>query len=1129
MFEASIESTANSKVFLNEENLVLWSEDDCLAIFRTSTLPTKYRIDNASAGQTNGKFTMAENGNDDIHSGAELPCNLAFYPYSDNLSIAGTVFDEHIESYTINGVEIPKIQTYAKDSFANGAFLMAAVTESQKDRNLNFKNVLGALKLQLTGTQLVKSIKLKGANGEKLSGSATVVAYADNLTPSINMSEDASDEIIIDCGSGVQLNETEPTNFIFALPPVQFKNGFSVIVTDINYRTYELSTELSQSIMRSVILRMPPVFVNDEVLRPEKVSISVYEVGSNYVDLAVQTNQPCELAYVITTEQTEMTPHEIFRSGTVLNVDETKLVRIDDELSFATSYHLYVVVKSNSTEFSELKHFEFTTSDVEFTDLLTVINTQYDGYQMRITLPESTKAAGNVIRWKQCCIMMYNYMMQQGNDDYSLLLYNGQSFTTEDATLIYSEEQNWYQTGEDSDGDGEIDMDTQWNPISPGEPVVFVAGEFSWMEDTPEYKNDYFYFPGGWPDGYYLPMIDVDMYMSLIRNNYVELNGTDLISPVDAAWTGAFQRKFFRTKVPGSLDNNVDVQCVDASPVNLIFELYPEEGVEQYAFGVFDDNTYQNQVLPLLNGNPELMQWAVTSYFAAYTFGTKAASGPVRAELTTFYYQDAIKENTDYHVFVTAMGDQAGTTQSFRQYTFSTTAKVLDEPVVEVTPVKNETTPFKAAFNIKCTTYQGNPLVQAYYASNYVRDWELAVNAGLTYFNILKGGDEFTAAELEKINSEEGLTVYVPSIDGEATRFAVLGYNEEYTHNDISGFQYIEDCPAAATVTTPYYSDSNIEDIPWISPREFEPFLGEWTATATLQDGTTETRYVHQSKISLVSDLEDFPSRLPADVYNLYKYNRFDKDEVDAFYSEFKEHAEIYAEKRLTNMNRILGLGWMDDDSYDRLTLRNPYDLFVAKDYNSVDVSSIYNDFGPKWYLEAYEDPETFEVRFRIPVDQNFLPPAAAWSVPFYLAALDPETYQAFTAPEVTGELFFPVEYDEENDVVTIKPVVYNDVKYYPNILGYDTSSGGSVLENPVVSEIVLTRGWSDTKSTKNIGRGAAGNVPVQAEFPTAVYKKMTELKPAAELKKIEVELISGDQFKARADEFVQRFVNQTR
>ena len=1123
MFEASIESTTNSKVFLNEENLVLWSEDDCLAIFRTSTLPTKYRIDNASAGQTNGKFTLAENGNDDIHSGAELPCNLAFYPYSDNLSIAGTVFDEPVESYTINGVVLPELQFYAKDSFAEGVFLMAAVTRSSMDRNLSFKNVLGSLKLQLTGTQLVKSIKLKGANGEKLSGSATVAVYADNLPPTIEMSNDASTEITLDCGAGVQLDETDPANFIFALPPVQFENGFTAIVTDSNGMTYELSTEKSQSITRSAILRMPPVSVNNEVLSPEKVSISVYEVGANYVDLAVQTNQPCELAYVITTEQTEMTPYEIFRSGTVLDVEETKLVKIEDELSNSTSYHLYVAVKLNDTEYSEVKHFEFTTSDVEFTDLLTVINTQYDGYQMRITLPESTKAAGNAIRWTQCCLMTYNYVF--GND-YYFLLHNGNLSTTEDISLVYTGEDNRYQTDFDSDGDGQLDMDYKYNPISPGEPVVFIAGEFEWM--TADDNNYYFEVPNWAHEGYFMPVMDQSLYAS-VNNNYVEfVNDWEIKTPLDVAWTGAFQRKFFRTREPELLDGGVDINLVDVSAANFTLEMRPDENVYQYAVMILDRPSYE-YFMSLINYREEFKQWAVTSYFSAYNFGSRACAEPTMLDLTTFFYQDNIQSDSQYHVLVTAMGDAEGTTQSFQEYTFKTASKVLPSPEVEVTPVKNETTPFKAAFNIKCTTYQGNPLVQAYYASNYVRDWELAVNAGLTYFNILKGGDEFTAAELEQINSEEGLTVYVPSIDGEATRFAVLGYNEEYTHNDISGFQYIDDCPAVATVTTPFYSDYSIENIPWINPSVFDPFLGEWTATATLHNGTTGTRYVHQSQVTLVNNLEDYPSSLPMEVYELYERFGWEMDEVDAYYSKFKEHAEIYVEKRLTNMNRILGLGWMDDDSYDRLTLRNPYDLFVAEDYNAFDVSSIYNDFGPKWYLEAYEDPETFEVRFRIPVDHKLLPPAAAWSVPFYLAALDPETYQAFTAPEVAGELFFPVEYDEENDVVTIKPVVYNDVKYYPNILGYDTSSGGSILENPVVSEIVLTRGWSDTKSTKNIGRGAAGNVPVQAEFPTAVYKKMTELKPAAELKKIEVELISGDQFKARADEFVQRFVNQTR
>ena len=863
-----------------------------------------------------------------------------------------------------------------------------------------------------------------------------------------------------------------------------------------------------------------------ELQNNKSFALSVKEVGPEYVEVLVQGGDAIRMAYIIDTkEQLMNSARQIFKKGTEVTVAGGDVLRISSGIEENTTHYLYAVAALSDTEFSEIITLPFTTTEYNLSELITVVDQYYDGYKMRVTLPKETKERGNAIRWNQCCIMMYNYMMQNGNNDYSSLLYNGQSFATNDTTLVYGEDTNWYQTGSDSDNNGEIDWDTRWNPISPGEPVVFVAGEFSWMEDTPEYKNDYFDFPGGWPNGYYLPMINTEYYSGGKSQSSMGIIDWDFTHPMDKYWTGAFQRKHFFVKQPEVIEATVDVQCVDASPINLTFDFYPEEGVDQYAFGVFDDNTYQNQVLPLLNGNPELMQWAVTSYFAAYTFGTKVASGPVRADLTKFYYQDAIKEDTKYHVFVTAMGNSAGTAQSFRQYTFSTTAKVLDEPVVEVSPIVDETTPFRAAFNIKCTTYQGNPVVQAYYAANYVRDWELALNGGATYFSLLNGNNQFTATELEKINSEEGLTVYIPSIDGEETRFAVLGYNAEYTPNDVTTFQYIEDCPAVATVTTPFYSDYHADEIDWISPREFEPFLGEWTATATLQDGTTETRYVHKSKMTLTDNLENYPRTLPDSVYTMYEdIAKKEKDEVDAFYSEFKELAEIYAEKRLADMNRILGLGWMDDDSYDRLTLRNPYDLFVAEDYNAFDVSSIYNDFGPKWYLEAYEDPETFEVRFRIPVDQNFLPPAAAWSVPFYLAALDPETDQGFTDPDVDGELYFPVEYDEVNDVVTIKPFVYNDVTYYPNIIGYDDNYlGGLILENPVVSEIVLTRGSATAAvSMSSAPKVRGGNVSVKANIPTAVYKHRTKIVASEPMKTIEMHVMTKDQIKARADEFVR-------
>ena len=45
------------------------------------------------------------------------------------------------------------------------------------------------------------------------------------------------------------------------------------------------------------------------------------------------------------------------------------------------------------------------------------------------------------------------------------------------------------------------------------------------------------------------------------------------------------------------------------------------------------------------------------------------------------------------------------------------------------------------------------------------------------------------------------------------------------------------------------------------------------------------------------------------------------------------------------------------------MTFRSPYDLFVAKNYNSVDVPMLVYDFGPKWFLEVLEDGSVVETK----------------------------------------------------------------------------------------------------------------------------------------------------------------------
>lgn len=857
-------------------------------------------------------------------------------------------------------------------------------------------------------------------------------------------------------------------------------------------------------------------------------SVSVKEVGSSYVDLEFNGPEVMEVAYLLETkEQLMNNPSIIFKSGVEMTVSDGEVVRITRGITEDTQYYLYVVAKADAQNYTDIITLPFKTGSFDFSELVTILDRSLDGYRVRLTLPQSTIDAGNAIRWSQCDIMMYNYMSM--DDSYSLL-YNGGSTTNaarRDTTLLYSEDTNWYVTEEDYDGDGELDTDYIYNPISPGEPVVFIAGEFSWMEDDPEWETEYFYFPSGWDPGYYKPLVDEDYFRNggASQSSVGIMTDMEITRPQDSYWTGAFQRKVLRVEEPALLDGGVKVELVEATPVNLTFDFHPDENVAQYAIGVFDDSMLE-QVMELLNGREDLLQWAITSFFSAYTFGTKVASGDVRMQLTSFYYQDAIAENTDYHVLVTAMGDNMATTQSFQKYTFTTTSKEKDAPEIVVTPVESETTPYKAAFNIKCTSAaEGNPVTECYYAANYLRDWLLSINSGSTYFGIVAGNKAysyFTADEIEKINSEEGFNISIHSLDGETTRIAVLGYNDEYTPNDLSSFKFIEDCPAVADCTTPYTDPK-----PYVDDKLYLDLAGDWTATATLQNPDGTKTFEHQSKITLASDLYDYPATLSSDVYKLYEDQDYDKDKVDALWYEFKQLAEEITEERLVNQNRLVGIGWLDKDSYHRLDARTPYDLFVATDYVSVDVSSIYNDFGPKWYLETSID-ENGKVVYSIPIDSNFLPPASNWSVPFYLGAMEPDKYVTFLYGEGWTPAF-PVTVSEDRNTITISPIEREGVNYYPNMIGIDNSMMQTILENPVVSDVVLTRGWEGSDNKQSSVSTPGKNVQAKMEIPTTVYKQRTSLEAAEELEVIEGTLMTVEQFRENADRLIDRLYNQNR
>ena len=336
-FEATVEDfDIQTKTSLAPGNYVVWSSGDCLAIFQGSSIADEYILAEGSAGLNSGSFRwVADNNtvNGDFSAGTELPCNVAFYPYSADLTLTGDM-EGNKTAYVLSNVVLPATQVYSADSFGNGAFPMVAVTENMEDHNLKFKNVLGAMKLQLKGSMAVKSIKIEGANGEILSGAANVTAYTNNLTPAITMTgaDQASKSVTLDCGDGVLLNEAVATNFYISLPPVLFQNGFTVIVTDVEDKEYTIAATDANTILRSAILVMPEVVIaesgegfpeEDE----EELVIPVLSVTLNSTSLKLYEDDSVQLeATVRPADATNKTVVWTSSDATIATVDQTGLV-----------------------------------------------------------------------------------------------------------------------------------------------------------------------------------------------------------------------------------------------------------------------------------------------------------------------------------------------------------------------------------------------------------------------------------------------------------------------------------------------------------------------------------------------------------------------------------------------------------------------------------------------------------------------------------------------------------------------------------------------------------------------------------------------------------------------------------
>lgn len=258
VFYASFEqpSDMDTKVYANEDLLLRWTADDRVSIFNRITYNQQYRF-TGETGDNAGGFRKVES--DEFVTGNAISHVVSVYPYRETTKIT--------ESEVLS-VTLPAEQSYAENTFGLGANTMVSVSS---DNVLQYKNVGGYLVFKLYGEGVtVSSITLKGNNGEKLAGKASVTMPLEGL-PTVEMASDATTEITLVCDNPVQLGATaeESAEFWFVLPPVTFSKGFTISVAETTGGVFEVSTSKSVWIVRNYLSKMAPMAV--ERIQPNNV------------------------------------------------------------------------------------------------------------------------------------------------------------------------------------------------------------------------------------------------------------------------------------------------------------------------------------------------------------------------------------------------------------------------------------------------------------------------------------------------------------------------------------------------------------------------------------------------------------------------------------------------------------------------------------------------------------------------------------------------------------------------------------------------------------------------------------------------------------------------------------------
>ena len=192
---------------------VLWSPGDQISLFYGSGTDggscfTSQNTETAKVANFTGTIGVITGGND---VSVEDTYFWATYPYNATASCDGT---------SVTTV-LPSEQVATPDTFADDLF--PSIGRSQ-GLNMAFYNICGGLKFTVS-EEGIKSVTLKGNNGEKIAGRITV-GFGEDERPAVTGIADGSETITVSAPAGETFEVGRAYYIVFV--PTTFESGFTL-------------------------------------------------------------------------------------------------------------------------------------------------------------------------------------------------------------------------------------------------------------------------------------------------------------------------------------------------------------------------------------------------------------------------------------------------------------------------------------------------------------------------------------------------------------------------------------------------------------------------------------------------------------------------------------------------------------------------------------------------------------------------------------------------------------------------------------------------------------------------------------------------------------------------------------